>query len=89
MASNAKENIISNCNLDTVYVIDDSFLIFKNCKNFSESHIKVSSSTYEIHENSDNVLKNSERSIRYRFIEKIITFFNTIRLRLKSIVNNF
>ncbi len=89
IATYSKNNTITKCNLDTIYLSDNSSLFFEDCKNLLESNIKVSSSTYEIQDDSKDVIKNHTLSIRNRLMEKIITYFNTIRLRLRSLFTSF
>jgi parallel beta-helix repeat protein len=90
MATNSKENIFTRCNLDTVYLTDDSLVTFKDCKNLVKANIKVTSSLYEIIEdNSENIIHNQDTTLRSRLMEKIITFLSAFRYRLKSFFSPF
>jgi parallel beta-helix repeat protein len=90
MTTNAQGNIFIECNLDTIYLTDDSMVTFKNCKNLIESNIKATHSLYEIIEdNSDSIMYNQESTFKSRIMEKIITIVSTIRYRLKSFITTF
>ena len=67
MTTNSKDNTITDCKIDTIYLTDDSQLSIKDCPDLDESKIKTINSEYEI--------KNKNIHSRNLLINKIFSLF--------------
>jgi len=69
MTTNSKDNTITDCKIDTIYLTDDSQLSIEDCPDFDESKIKTINSEYEI--------KNKNIYLRNLLINKIFSLFSS------------
>jgi len=90
MTTGSKENTISNCVLDTIYLTENSQVTIEDCTNFDDSKIKAINSEYKIKNKESNVPLTTEIQnvpSRSLFINRIYSFLssiNILRTRFKN-----
>ena len=90
MSVESKRTLISESDLETVYLLDDSSVIIQDCYPFDVSQITAINSDYEIRnteiDRDDFDMEIQRYSLRNRIITILQDLINTIRLRIKSVL---
>ena len=90
MTTSSTDNTITDCTLDTIYLIDESTISIKDCADFDETKIKSINSEYEIsNKESNNPVKTESTTVGFRslFMNKIYSLLPPIiaaRLQMRN-----